>query len=303
VDWMGVAGDLASSGGSLYDWHTYWFGALEYRNLAQTHPALFARGNHDGEHPYSYAYSALPGNEAWYAFDYGNSRFLFLDTEASTSAVPGQYAWLTNELARPGTQNAAFRVVCFHKLPYANLWNGGGYTGESWVRNDWVPLFAQYHVDAVINGHSHNYNRGVTNGVTYLVVGGGGGALDTERVAYWPLFPLEFEFSRYHYGLMQVRGNTLTWSAFDNSDILLDNFTLQSRVPLLEWKSSDPTGGVLPLAVTGKPGTTYILERSGDLAAWSAVATNTIPTNGPPTATNFIPVTATQGFFRARAMP
>jgi len=49
------------------------------------------------------------------------------------------------------------------------------------VRNDWVPLFQQYHVDVVLSGHSHCYNRGATNGVTYLVVGGGG-TLDTERV-------------------------------------------------------------------------------------------------------------------------
>ena len=301
VDWMGVAGDMVSSGGSLYDWQTYWFGALEYRNIAQTHPALFARGNHDGEHPYSYAYSALPGNGSWYAFDYGNSRFIFLDTEASTGVSPEQYSWLVNELARPETQSAAFRVVCFHKLPYANLWNGGGYTGEGWVRDDWVPLFQQYHVDAVINGHTHAYDRGVTNGVTYLVVGGGGGELDTERVAFWPLFTVEY--SRYHYGLMQVSGHTLAWNAFDNSDQLLDSFTLQSRVPLLEWKSSDATGGVLPLAVTGKPGTTCVLERSGDLAVWSAVATNTIPASGSPTATNFIPVTASGAFFRAWAEP
>jgi hypothetical protein len=224
VDWMGVAGDLASSGASLYDWHNYWFKPMETQNIAQTRPALFARGNHDGEYPFSYAYSALPGNEAWYAFDYGNSRFIFLDTEASTDAVPEQYAWLTNELARPETQNAAFRVVCFHKPPYCNLWNGGGYTGEAWVRNDWVPLFQQYHVDAVINGHSHCYDRGATKGVTYLIVGGGGGALDTERVAYWPLFTVEY--SRYHYGLMQVNGPVLNWSTLDDSGQLLDSFTL-----------------------------------------------------------------------------
>ncbi len=301
VDWMGVAGDLVSNGASLYDWQTYWFGALEYQNLAQTHPALFARGNHDSEYPYCYAYSALPGNSSWYAFDYGNSRFIFLDTEASTSAVPEQYAWLTNELARSETQSAAFRVVCFHKLPYANLWNGGGYTGESWVRNDWVPLFAQYHVDAVINGHAHNYNRGVTNGVTYLVVGGGGGGLDTERVAYWPLFTVEY--SRYHYGLMQVSGNTLAWNAYDNSAQLLDTFTLASRVPLLKWRNPQPIGGMLPLVVTGKPGVAYVLEHSADLVAWNALATNTIPTNGPSGLTNFIPAAASRAFFRARVTP
>lgn len=102
---------------------------------------------------------------------------------------------------------------------------------------------------------------------------------------------------------MQVSGNTLAWNAYDNSDQLLDTFTLQSRVPLLEWKSSESAGGVLPLAVTGKPGVIYILERSGDLVAWSAVATNTIPASGSPAFTNFIPVTASQAFFRARATP
>jgi predicted phosphodiesterase len=299
VDWMGVAGDLASSGNSLDDWHNYWFTPLQYQNLAQTRPALFARGNHDSEYPYSYAYSALPGNESWFAFDYGNSRFIFLDTEASTSVSPEQYAWLVNELTRPETQNAAFRVVCFHKLPYANLWNGGGYTGETWVRNDWMPLFEEYNVDAIINGHAHNYNRGVTNGVTCLVVGGGGGTLDTERVAYWPLFTVEW--SLYHYGRMEISGHTLTWSAYDNTDRLLDSFTLQSRVPLLEWKRSYPIVGVLPLAVTGKPGVAYVLERSADLVAWSDVATNTIPVSGSPVVTNSIPTTSAQAFFRARA--
>ena len=102
---------------------------------------------------------------------------------------------------------------------------------------------------------------------------------------------------------MQVTGNTLTWNAYDNSDQLLDTFTLQSRVPLVEWISSDATAGVLPLAVTGKPGVTYVLERSGDLVAWSAVATNTVPASGSPAFTNFIPVTASQAFFRARATP
>lgn len=301
VDWLGVAGDLASNGNSLADWQNYWFKPLEFQNLGQTRPALFARGNHDGEYPFSYAYSALPGNEAWFAFDYGNSRFIFLDTEASTGSVPEQYAWLTHELARPETQNAAFRVVCFHKLPYANLWNGGGYTGETWVRNDWAPLFEQYHVDLVINGHAHNYNRGVTNGVVYLVVGGGGGALDTERVAYWPLFTVEY--SLYHYGLMSVAGPMLSWEVFSNTGLKLDSLTLSSRVPRLEWKTPPSAGGNLGLALTGKPGETYILERSSNLATWTPVATNILPATGSPTVTNFISAAPDQGYFRARIAP
>jgi hypothetical protein len=289
---------LVSSGASLYDWQTYWFGALEFRNIAQTHPVLFARGNHDAEHPYCYAYSTLPGNGAWYAFDYGNSRFIMLDTEASTGVSPEQYAWLQEELARPETQSSMFRVVCFHKLPYANLWNGGGYTGEDWVRNDWVPLFQKFNVDMVINGHAHNYNRGMSNGVTYTVVGGGGGALDTERVAFWPLFTVEY--SLYHYGLMEISGSTLAWRAYDNSDRTLDSLVLQSRIPVLAWQASGGGTDTANLAVTGKPGTSYVLESSPDLVSWRAVATNTIPANGFPACTNSVPATVTALSFRAR---
>jgi hypothetical protein len=301
VDWMGISGDLASSGNSLYDWHNYCFKPLETQNIGQTHPMLFSHGNHDTEYPFSYAYSALPGNGSWYAFEYGNSRFIFLDTEAPTSVSPEQYAWLVNELSRPETQQAAFRIVSFHKPLYVNLWNGGGYTGETWVRNDWMPLFQQYNVDAIINGHAHNYNRGLTNGVTCLIVGGGGGALDTERVAQWPLFTVEY--SVHHYGLMQVRSNTLSWSAYDTTGQVIDSFTLQSRVPLLAWGGAGAGADSLPLALTGKPGVAYVLECSADLTHWSALSTNTIPVTGQPSVTNTISLTAVRGFFRARATP
>jgi 3',5'-cyclic AMP phosphodiesterase CpdA len=299
IDWMGVAGDLANDGGSLSDWHNYWFKPLETLNLGQTHPAIFARGNHDGENPYSYAYSALPGNEAWFAFNYGNSRFIFLDTEASSSAVPEQYSWLAAELAKPETQNAAFRVVCFHRLPYANLWNGGGYTGETWVRNDWVPLFRQFNVDAVINGHAHNYNRGVTNGVTYLVVGGGGGALDTERVASWPLFTVEY--SQHHYGLMSVDGDTLDWHTYNNAGQLLDSFSLSSRVPRLHSEYA-PGASQISLSTSGKPGVSYVVERSADLTSWIPILTNSVPTTGDPSFSSLLKMTGSQGYFRVRAL-
>jgi predicted phosphodiesterase len=300
VDWMGVAGDLVTSGASLSDWNNYWFKALEFRNIGQTKPALFARGNHDGEHPFCYAYSTLPGNGSWYAFDYGNSRFIFLDSEASTDIAPEQYAWLTNELNRVETQQAAFRVVCFHKLPYANLWNGGGYTGEPWVRQDWVPLLRKHHVDMVINGHAHNYNRGVTNGVTYIVTGGGGGALDTERVAYWPLFTVEY--SRHHYCLMKIDGNTLSWKVYDTTDQLLDTFTLKSRVPRLSWRG--PAGGdTLALELAGKPGLTYTLQSSSGLSNWSDLSTTTLSLGDSAVITNLISTDHPQRFFRARIEP
>ena len=295
-DMIMVAGDMVNSGNLLAEWHDYWFKPLEHLNLAQTTPVIFARGNHDGEHALAYAYSALPGNEAWFAFDYGNCRFIFLDTEVDTSGSPEQFTWLQTELSRPETQRAAFRIVCFHRPPYANLWNGGGYIGETFVRNDWVPLLEQKNVDLVISGHSHCYNRGFSNGVAYVVSGGGGGVLDVERVAQWPLYTVEY--SKYHYDLMEVNGRTLSWETYDDSNSLIDMFTLNSSIPVLAWQVPNPSGA-LPLVLSGKPGTVYTLESSTDLANWGAFSTNTIPPAGQSVVAN-VPQNAPQRFFRAR---
>jgi predicted phosphodiesterase len=293
-----VAGDMVNSGNAISEWHNYWFKPLETLNAAQTTPVIYARGNHDGEHALAYAYSTLPGNEAWFAFDYGNSRFIFLDSEVSTGTPTDQFTWLQSELSRPETQQAAYRIVCFHRPPYCNVWNGGGYIGETFVRNDWVPLFTQYNVDIVISGHQHSYQRGATNGVVYVVSGGGGGYLDTEVVADWPF--VQVEYSQYHYDIMEINGLTLSWETYNDNNQLLDMFTLPSRVPALAWQSSTPVAGALSLILTGKPGTAYVIESSTDLANWTAIVTNTIPAVGVPTVTNSISAGSAFRSFRAR---
>jgi predicted phosphodiesterase len=298
ADLLAVAGDIVNSGTQLSEWHDYWFKPLEYLQCAQTIPVLYARGNHEGENALPYAYSALPGNEAWFAFDYGNSRFIFLDTEAITTVAPEQLAWLQAELQRPETQQAAFRIVCFHKPPFANFWNGGGYNGEPFTRTDWVPLFAQHHVDFVICGHAHNYNRGLSNNVVYIVTGGGGGTLDTEYVAGWPLYTVSY--SRYHYDLLSVAGNTLTWQVFDENNQLLDQYTRKSRVPVLAWSQPPAAANQVKLQLSGQPGLTYWLESSPDLATWTRIATNRLLAYGSGQATNAFPPTLPARFYRAR---
>lgn len=296
-----VAGDMVNNGNSISEWHNYWFKPLETLNAAQTTPVIYARGNHDGEHALAYAYSTLPGNESWFAFDYGNSRFIFLDSEVPTSTSNGQYTWLQAELRRPETQRAAFRIVCFHRPPFTDLWNGSIHTGEGWVRNDWVPLFTQKNVDIVIGGHMHAYQRGATNGVVYVVSGGGGGYLDTERVASWPF--VQVEYSQYHFDIMAVNGPVLSWETYSDRNQLLDMFTLQSRVPVLSWEGTTPTRQPLKLTIAGKPNTRYLLESSTNLNIWNSIATNTIPTTGSPRITNNVPTPLLVQFFRARATP
>ncbi|HPD28647.1 MAG TPA: metallophosphoesterase [Phycisphaerae bacterium] len=221
-----AAGDLMNDGASIAQWQDYWFGPLQLGNLAQTTPVLFCRGNHDGEGALAYAYSALPGNEAWFAFTYGSSRFIFLDTNIETAE---QTAWLENELASTEAQRASFRVVSFHKPPYTDLWDGPGYNGEAFVRENWVPLFEQYKVDVVVSGHTHAYLRGMNDNVMYVIVGGAGNVVDTYTGYVWGFFTVKQ--SLHHYGVMEVDGYALTWNAYDVNDVLFDSYGLASQTP------------------------------------------------------------------------
>lgn len=222
-----VSGDMMNNGSDINQWQDYWFGPLEVGNLAQTTPILFSRGNHDGEGNLPYAYSVLPNNEAWYAFTYGSVRFIFLDTNIQTAE---QTAWLQAELASPQARHATFRVVSFHKPPYSDLWDSADYTGEAFVRDNWVPLFEDYRVDVVVNGHTHAYLRGLRNNVMYMIVGGAGNTIDTYTSYDWGFFTVKKSVD--HYGVMEVNGDRLTWKAYDTGDSLFDSYALTSRGPL-----------------------------------------------------------------------
>lgn len=292
-----VAGDMVNSGSSASEWHDYWFKPLEHMNAAQTIPVLYARGNHDGEHALAYAYSVLPGNGAWYSFPYGNSWFIFLDSEADSYSVPEQLNWLKSELQRPEVRRAAFRIVCFHRPPYTDFWNGGGYTGETWVQSLWTPVLAANDVDLVISGHTHAYCRGTTNGVTYVVSGGGGGTVDTERVANWPFFTVEYTDT--HFDLMEVDGAQLDWRTFSASNKLVDQFRLHSRAAELSIDEGTPQNHQASVTLTGRAGLKYILESSTDLTSWKGIATNLL-TTASQSVTNTIPLTQKAAFLRAR---
>jgi len=219
-------GDLVQHGQFLREWQQQWFGPLSVGGFGQSTPMVFARGNHDGEHDLAYAYSALPGNEAWYAFTFGRVRYVFLDTEAHPVVAPSQTAWLERELASPVAQEADFRVVVLHKPPFTNFWDRPVYDGQVWVRKRWVPLFEQHGVDLVVAGHAHGYMRLRRGDITYLVVGGGGGLLDHATSGTWDATTVA---KTHHYAVMEAAPGRLTFEVRDAEGAPLDSFTLESR--------------------------------------------------------------------------
>jgi hypothetical protein len=178
-------------------------------------PWMIALGNHEMEPWYSpNGYGAdvdrldFPGNgpaacPGTYWFRYGNAAFVSLDANDVSYEIPAnlgysggqQTSWLKSTLAALRSNPAVdFIVVFFHHCAYCTCTTHGS---EGGVQQYWAPLFDQYAVDLVVNGHNHIYERTdpikagsatgtapigsvvtpATQGTTYVTCGGAGKSL------------------------------------------------------------------------------------------------------------------------------
>ncbi len=230
-DMLFVVGDLLQWGSNFEEWDSMWWEPLQTQNFAQTTPILAARGNHDMDHAYSYAYVDLPGNGSSYSFMYGDVWILVLNSHAdlfptNDQDFPGQYEYIEEQLQSEEAQNAAFRLVAFHQAPYSNSSTSSTADqmyGNRGIRDHWVPLFEQYDVDSVISGHYHSYQRGELNGIQYLVTGGGGSTLLIQEFDVWDWLGLNLT---YQYTLMVREGNQLRWETYDLNENLIDSWVI-----------------------------------------------------------------------------
>ena len=148
----------------------------EYDSIVRplTSPLHRTPGNHDitsdKMEPWYRQYAGNP----YYSFDQGGSHFIVLDVsrwEFGDALPKREMTWLTDDLKQ--NQSAAHTFVFFHK-PY---WI------ESLEQNkpDTLhQLFVRYGVDAVFNGHYHEYFSGTRDGIMYTAVGSSGAGSRTD---------------------------------------------------------------------------------------------------------------------------
>ncbi len=212
-------GDLVAHG--VYDSEWDRFFAIEQAMLASV-PLFPSQGNHDANDRRYVDAFVLPGNEHWYAFDWGNARIICLQLDAIQpfGKQSEQVLWLESTLAAT-TQE--WVIVAFHIPPYDALPEDEmGYA----VRVNVVPLLERYGVDLVLSGHNHNYQRSRVNGITYIVTGGAGGELvyidgpDPDTEAY---------YNGHHFVHFSVNGNTLSGRAITGDGEVVDEFELTAR--------------------------------------------------------------------------
>jgi hypothetical protein len=181
-------GDLVGRGYIAKQWGLLFFGPA--RRLLHSVPVYPVLGNHEERAQLFFDHFSLPGNEAWYSFDFGNAHFVVLDSPNEDQMVidSEQIRWLQDDLA---SSTATWKFVNFHHPLFSS---GGFYHASSRLNNKNLlhPIFERHGVDFVFNGHDHDYERTRPIGsgdsgrkVTYVVAGNGGTPLRWVGAREW----------------------------------------------------------------------------------------------------------------------
>jgi predicted phosphodiesterase len=168
-DFILHAGDVVESPSSYY-WD-HWFSSFDEMLLRA--PFLPVLGNHEKNHRSYYdAFSLPPGagkdDEQWWALHWGDVVVVGLDTNVKkASDYTAQQDWARAHLSGPEPHKF---VIFHHPVFTSDAYHSTG----TFLDRIYHPIFVETGVDIVFNGHSHHYERIVRDGVTYLVIGGGG---------------------------------------------------------------------------------------------------------------------------------
>lgn len=222
-DFVIHTGDMVEFGDCVACWDDFFRIEAPLLRSALFYPTL---GNHeDDQSPFAQTHYFdifhLPGVERWYAFDYGNARFISLKADGYPIEVyypdREQLDWLEGQLA---TNPNPWTFVFFHWGVYTS--RGEDFL-EIGMRSRLVPLFERYGVDAVFMGHNHGYERVAVNGITYITSAGGGAALyDTA----YPEPGSQVAIRTFHFVRLDMNGDHLDGQVIDNHGKIADRFVL-----------------------------------------------------------------------------
>ncbi len=182
LDFAVIGGDLVNSPGELAQWEAFLNACDVFAGL----PVMTVAGNHEGVQS-NYTYQkifALPDDaprrlsgEEFYAFDFGNTRFLMLDSSFLTEerkTSMGLKRWKAEEQRvedwirqEAQTCEKPWLAAVIHHPVYGMH---DGDTVSPQIRKLWEPLLQTGGVKVVFSGHQHLYQRTKSiRGVTYLM--------------------------------------------------------------------------------------------------------------------------------------
>lgn len=189
--------------------------------LAAGVPFHAVLGNHDirsenGQRQLEEPLLGMSGR--FYSLRRGPVAFFMLDTNVNAD-WQRQLSWLRTVLAR---STAPWKVVVGHHPIYSS----GLYGHDPALEARVAALFRRHGVQLYINGHDHHYERShPIEGVTYLVVGGGGAPLR-------PVLPsgrTAHALSTHSFVELEAGPETLVLTAWDDQGRRFDQAVLQRQ--------------------------------------------------------------------------
>lgn len=187
ADFLVNTGDIVADGGRAADWQSFF--QVE-GPLLKDRAFFLSIGNHElyddeagGNFARYFGFLDDHGSVAPYGtVRWGALRFFFLNGMHDW-ARGEERQWLERELTSADDEvGLVWRIAVVHHGP----WSSGPHGGNAKLLSARVPeLLEQHHVDLVLSGHDHIYERGQVGPTKYLVSGGGGA----------PLYPIQQRLS------------------------------------------------------------------------------------------------------------
>jgi hypothetical protein len=196
-DFQLFSGDAVLLGTQQGAWRQWFEGAQPTMAVM---PFVMAHGNHDVlavNYLMQFAQpqaDSVDQSELYFAFDYGPIHFVLLNDsprDLAGSIAGTQLNWLRADLgrARANRVRVPWIIVLHHKPAFASSQHANE-SDTALVRNTWPPVFDEFGVDLVLNGHEHDFElskevdgRGQEvsgrRGTRYVVAAGAGAQLYT----------------------------------------------------------------------------------------------------------------------------
>ena len=165
-DFIINCGDVTDSGSNIKQWS---YAQNKLSTILGNTTTVIAAGNHEASSGALAAYynfgnlgnasSQKTDTGVYYSFNYGKTHFVVLNTnDYKTGLADKQLTWLKEDLqAANENTNITNIVVAMHK----GLYSVGSHVSDKEViamKKQLTPIFAEYGVDLVLQGHDHVYN-------------------------------------------------------------------------------------------------------------------------------------------------
>jgi hypothetical protein len=228
-DFILFSGDSCLIGSIQEEWDAWWMAADPL--LAQT-PMIFAHGNHDVNSVNWFSQVAQPGDEQNFELDLGPVHLSVAnDTPLDNSAVMGMNATLLSQHVMDG-MSAPWNLALHHK-PVFSAAAGPHPEDQLPQQMYWQPIYDQFKVDMVFNGHDHDYERSKpmrgmiagsmpSQGTVYVVVGSAGAELYTNGTQFWTAYSEK----TYAFSMVTVKRGMLKLDAYRQDGSQIETYSI-----------------------------------------------------------------------------